>query len=1317
MKKYISTLILFLVSPLLLYAQSVVISEYMNQSGTPDGEWTELIVVEDFVDIRGWKIRDNSDSESWRPGVTFKNIDLWRNLRKGTIIIVNHRYSGLNLDSDPSDGYIEVTAADLNFFDIPADFESGGSLSINQQNDMIQLLDASGNNVFALGHSQQSGSAWTDFQAITSGAKLMHNGQLEGGASLRVFPGNILSDYTIGFDQNRLFSVADKSSSKGLPNKRVQSDQQSNYQFWQSLREPQWGTNNISPTVEYVPNGVKISWKGMPSRTFSSFEGFMIVRIPLLEVGNYVEPLDSKVYPVGQNIEGGSGKVVGEINYLTYLSNEESFIDTDFIKNAECNKKYIYKIYYYMFNGDHQQNDGYPETGRGRAYNPISITTPSIIKESPEQPKITSNNNRTEFCEDEDIELTSSIIQRVDNSLQWLLDGEPIPGATTYKYKPTKSGQYVVKLTNILSKCESLSEIFEIKILPKPVAKLFQVTKQGKIPILKDTTYYVCKDDDSAYDFPVLEMEGGARLEWYFNDKLKNKEINRNQTIAIQKGAYYGLVKNGECSDKTPNVFIEHIQYYVDINPNPLFLDADDNPEGKVTITNNSNVDIVITDPQKFKVVNPFFNLIDVTFPFEIKKNQSKKVKINYQRTQNGKDETYILMVLDCFQTFRINLSGVKKAPGVAEVVAFPNETDFGIVPDCEVDKLTKTIAVKSVGTVPVKILDIKHSDNVSTTEDLPKDLSENESLDFELKVINSNEGFYDEIIEIPFETIETTPKSDTVKVSLKYQIVHPKLIYNSLTKINIPTCSDSAVYDFEIENPTDLPITITKNFNSPKVQIDYPPIPIYLKAKEKTKLRLIAVSNANDIIIDTFRINPCNIDTAIIFNLEKSNISIKVDQKQHDFGVIPFCINGMYPMKFSTKLNIQNGSGKVKEIKNLNNFKVNLNNDQIVNGVYPLEFEYVGSAPGVFSDSIQIIFDPCDIIIELTLSGMSVKPEIEAEPQFVSFGNVDLSQDYTQAINVINKSPYPLDFTFQTNKPEFASSEYKLKIDSEKSGVIQLSFKSDKPNTSYIDTLYIYTEPCAEIILKIPLSAKTLSNFASGIVSIELPEIVSGYVGDVVKVPVTHNTKNLNISSAGITELKYYFKYNGSQVYPDNIAPKKQNWKNIIDKLVLTEETINNATLEMKLKSKVENIEDLDFELVLLMLQTNKLSNILKIDSVQVVAGGEITFELDSANIQTLENCRLTQRNIIFDNSEYIPKVEYKNDKINIEFYTPLNGDVAINLYSSNGELLQNNHYTEVKYGTYQTQIDVSKYQSGVYFIEVQTPMGRFTKKIIIVR
>lgn len=1316
MKKYLTIIACIILSLKFSNAQSVVISEYMNIPGNADGEWTELIVLDDYVDITGWKIRDNSDAESWRSGVTFKNINLWKSVSRGTIIVINHRYSGLQLDADGSDGYIEVTAADPNYFDIPADFESGGSLSINQQNDMIQLLDANGNNVHTLGHSSQSGSPWTDFQAII-GPKIMYNGNLANSASLRVFPGNSINDYLVGFDQNKLYTVANNSSSKGQPNKRLASDQQSNYEFWQSLRQPDWDVSKFSTNVEYFQGNIKITWEGFGSRIFDPSEGFMIVRIPVNQQADYKEPIDSKIYNVGDFVENGSGKVVGVISYLEYLMNEFSFVDLDFQQNAECDQSFFYRIYYYRYGKDFQQKDGSPETGRGRAYNPNPLSTKSILKQLPEKPKISTKNNRTEFCEDEDIELICSVAPSTENSLQWILDGTPIPGATTKTYKPTKAGQYVVKITNINSKCENLSDIFQITILPKPKAKLYQVTKNGKIPILRDTTFYVCKDEDPRFDFPVLELEGGNRLEWYFNDKLKNEEVDHPQTVAVQKGSYYGLVKNGECVDKTPTVFIEHIQYFFDINPNPLLLDADDNPTGEVTITNNSNVDVIISDPQKFKITNPAFSLVDVSFPLIIKKNQSIKVKINYQRTQNGKDETYILMVLDCFQAFRINLTGIKKAPGVADVVAFPSEFGFGIIPDCQLDSLTKKVTIKSVGTLPVKILNTIHSANVAINENLPSVLTENESLDINFKVINPSEGSYIEKIYIPYESVESNPKRDTLKIEFKYQIVHPRLIFSSQNKIPIPTCSDSAIFELEIENPTDLPLEITNNFKSPKVQIDYPVLPINLKAKEKVKLKILAISNFNDLINDVLIFSPCDNDTTITFELEKSNISIQIESNNHDFGVVPFCKNGMYPIKFNTKINVKGGTVKLKQIKGNNNFKVNINIDELIKDIYTLEFEYNGKNPGIFTDSIKLVFEPCDVTKELILTGMSVEPKIEVDPPNIVFGNVNYSQEYTQSINFRNLSPFALDFTFQTNNLEFKSSEYKLKIDAEKSGVLQITFKSDIPNTIFNDTLYIYTEPCAEIIARIPLQARTLSNFSSGIISIDLPEIISGQVADVIQIPIIHRTKNLNISKAGITQLKYYFSYNGLQLYPDNISPHNPTWKNIVETAILSEEEMGRATLLIKFKSNIDSTQSIDFNLGMLMLQTNKTTNPFKIDSVQVVSGGDIAFELDSMRIQTLENCRLSQRNIIFDNSEFIPKIEYKNDKINIEFHTPINGDVDISIYSSNGELLQNNSFSQVQHGTYQTQIDVSKYQSGVYFIEIRTPMGRFTKKIIIIR
>ena len=74
-----------------LHAQYVVISEYQNISSIPEGEYTELLIVVDKVDLVGYTLRDNSGSGDWQGGVRFRDIPLWKNLRMGTVIVIGHR--------------------------------------------------------------------------------------------------------------------------------------------------------------------------------------------------------------------------------------------------------------------------------------------------------------------------------------------------------------------------------------------------------------------------------------------------------------------------------------------------------------------------------------------------------------------------------------------------------------------------------------------------------------------------------------------------------------------------------------------------------------------------------------------------------------------------------------------------------------------------------------------------------------------------------------------------------------------------------------------------------------------------------------------------------------------------------------------------------------------------------------------------------------------------------------------------------------------------------------------------------------------------
>ena len=143
-------------------AQSVIVSSYFN-AADPRDEWTEILVISDNTDMRNWSLQDNNAAQTaFQTPIIFANIDLWNNLRAGTIIMVWHRSlstAGVTYPTDvnKSDGYIEVSANN------PAGYFSGGAfgtsplfagstLNVAAAGDLIQLLNASGTFIHALGH-------------------------------------------------------------------------------------------------------------------------------------------------------------------------------------------------------------------------------------------------------------------------------------------------------------------------------------------------------------------------------------------------------------------------------------------------------------------------------------------------------------------------------------------------------------------------------------------------------------------------------------------------------------------------------------------------------------------------------------------------------------------------------------------------------------------------------------------------------------------------------------------------------------------------------------------------------------------------------------------------------------------------------------------------------------------------------------------------------------------------------------------------------------------------------------------------------------
>jgi len=367
MKKFFLIILVAVFLTLQMYSQSVVINQYFN-AADPRDEWTELIVVTDNTDMRGWTLRDNNSSQtSWQTAVTFKNVSFWNNMRSGTIIIIRHRVinsSGVTYaeDADKDDGYIELSAQNTTYFS-GGDFGSspswnGNSLNIAGAGEVEQLRDASNNHVHALGHLSTAGADWTALPT----PKLNHANNASSGDAIYACPARYISNYNGPATGNAYTSKNNATLTFGLPN-TCGSSTTGNTIFVDSLREPVMTMQVITPTV--FSNYINLSWSAATDPNPSDGTvGYIILRNT---VNSFVSPSDGTTYADGATI--GSATVVAHVNSSAITTYDDYAIGVATL--------YYYRIYAYRYTTDNVNGNTYNQS-RGRAYNQINYVYNSI---------------------------------------------------------------------------------------------------------------------------------------------------------------------------------------------------------------------------------------------------------------------------------------------------------------------------------------------------------------------------------------------------------------------------------------------------------------------------------------------------------------------------------------------------------------------------------------------------------------------------------------------------------------------------------------------------------------------------------------------------------------------------------------------------------------------------------------------------------------------------------------------------------------------------------------------------------------------------
>lgn len=356
-------LIIFIFSTASLFSQSVAVSSYFN-AADPRDEWVELIVITDNTDMRSWTIRDNNSSQtSWQTAITFNANALWNSMRAGTIIMIWNRpitSGGVTHPSDVNkdDGYIELNATNATYFSGGSFGTSptwaGNSLNIAGGADVIQLRNASGTHVHALGHNSTPG---TDWNALPS-PKLNHNNSASSGDAIYICPGNVIADYGTNTPQAGTTWTSKNSTTItfGLPNISG-GNPTTNTACWDTLREPVFANQIVAPSsvVAGNPGSISFSWTAATDpNAADGTTGYFILR----NTSNvFTPPADGTTYSTGSTL--GSATVIAQIS---------SSGTTTYTDNTVMNgNTYYYRVYAFRYSTDNTNGNTFHRS-RGRAY-------------------------------------------------------------------------------------------------------------------------------------------------------------------------------------------------------------------------------------------------------------------------------------------------------------------------------------------------------------------------------------------------------------------------------------------------------------------------------------------------------------------------------------------------------------------------------------------------------------------------------------------------------------------------------------------------------------------------------------------------------------------------------------------------------------------------------------------------------------------------------------------------------------------------------------------------------------------------------------
>lgn len=1315
MKKFILLIILVLSSKN-AFSQVAVVSEIYNGYG-PNSEWTELLVIEDKISLVGYSIRDNSGNDSWQGGVKFKNHELWKNLRAGTIIVINHRNIGAP-DADKSDGYIEINAENTEYFSQYMTSTEGlpwdqRAINLNGTHEMIQLRDNNDNNVHTLGYFAESVQPSADFDAI-GGPKISYDGGNGQGGSARVVPGSNLSQYSRAIPTDTYVAIG-SDDSPGLPNTSSSSDDD-NQAFWRELRQPEWKGTNKTINYNITPQAVVLNWE-QAQIDFDPVMGYLLLKFPSNQVGNVEPPVDGTIYNVGDML--GSAEVIANIPQLGI----NTYSDTDF----DCGQSYRYRLYAYRYEKSQKgsQYDNDPENARGRSYNESTYAQSEVVsKEQPNKPDIYIEGDREDFCDFEKIVIkVRNYDELQDYEFSWNRSGNEVSTDKTDEIDITSFGPGLYSLTVASDNgCTRKSNTLKIQIYATPEAL---ISNESNKIFNNDTIIKICPDEDFVFRSKSKDYD---LLIWIKDGVIINSGIEDEISVNAE-GDYILIGSNANtCIDTSITVTIDHIETNFTVTPQPLQINADIDDTEEITITNTSSDPLTIFDfnlPAEFELVTP-------QPPMTIGPGNSLTLTIRYNFLEYGtiSKKGLIIDKCDSREDFNIiDLIGIKSSSEETLVKFTPqNGFDYGIVSTCHMEG-TDSLTISVVGPKGAEIRKPAPVNGIILDYPFtfPYVLEPNTSLSFEV-VLTDVEGIYNGTIDFPY-FIEGEGV-DTLKVPFNGEVVKPILTfdYNVVDFGNLSDCITEVDSFLVISNETNIQIRIEEQILDTRIELLDLPVIFEPGDSKQVEFTYYPETNNDDFTFPVWNF-PCKEDPDIInIKSNKNGINVSLANNTVNFGTVNSCDTARLTKQ--AEFNTVGGVANITNIEHFPNpdyFIINNFNDGLnLSGTQQFDVEFTTNITGNYSDSLVFYYDPCNIRKVLYLTGTYRNTSLEIVEREIDFGTVKVdeeSQEESFEFTNIGDSEIKIesidDLTTEFILTNPSVNDFPITLESGQSQTFTFKFAPTSAGIKDTDILLNISEPC-----DFSETVKFLANADANITTtlkISIPNDVKLTANENGFIPVRFQFANgYDHISIEFDSLSLELSYDPTVIYPQGIfAGPSLN----TDGTELFLEEISPGTLI----AKIDFIED----------STINSGEVLRINAKGLIGRStttdvninkvnflthndtDISIETEDGIVEIIGDCLIDGRLVSLDNSTSIlindGSILMSDTKIDYEIST--HHITIFEMFDLKGNKVKTFNNNIIQPGKHETFLNIDNYSNGLYYLVLKNGTITKVKRIMIIK